>query len=124
MSLDQSQESGVACPRKRQAVTRGLIWTMGGEGRFTPAGLLLSARSPAWVSLPSALPLWNQPPLVVGQFEIRAIAPHGLYCAKGAALRSCGGLSVRRRRSMQKVNRRSAVALGLAAASAAMVKPA
>ena len=44
------------------------------------------------------------------------------YRAIGATLRR-RGLSVGRR-PMQKVNRRSAVALGLAAASAAMVKPA
>src|SRR5229473_1060982 len=44
------------------------------------------------------------------------------YRAIGATVRP-RGLNVRRR-SMQKVNRRSAVALGLAAASAAMVKPA
>jgi hypothetical protein len=58
----------------------------------------------------------------VGKSAGLVIAPHGLYCASGATLRPWG-LTVRRR-SMQKVNRRSAVALGLAAASAAMIKPA
>src|SRR5258708_5688612 len=49
-------------------------------------------------------------------------SPYGLYCTKGATLPP-RGLNVRR--SMQKkLNRRSAVALGFAAASAAMVKPA
>jgi hypothetical protein len=61
-------------------------------------------------------------PLVVGQFEIAPSHRMDSMARKGATLRPWG-LTVRRR-PMQKVNRRSAVALGLAAASAAMVKPA
>src|SRR3954465_6827829 len=45
------------------------------------------------------------------------------FSRKEASLGGLGG-PYREERSMEKVNRRSAVALGLAAASAAMVKPA
>jgi hypothetical protein len=59
---------------------------------------------------------------VVVQFECgeEGYSLDGLSFGRGAPLLP---LNVRRR-SMQKVNRRSAVALGLAAASAAMMKPA